>query len=193
MKVIKDKINRKIMTQESNFYKTGLWDGVMNSIVAFKKHYSRQDLYEYAKEIAPEILRGDSEEFIEKYFPVEYAKEHWVSPNAVHEADKVRIGELFLQSDGQNIESAGIFCGLNWMVCKLGHRRAYVRIMPGHPWHQVLYQRLEHAWRFCAITFSRPHPDGAWILGFTHEWDICLEDMEEEVKSLCKEAFETKP
>ena len=180
-------------TNESNFYKAGLWDGVMNSIeVAYGKGLSRPSLYKYAKKIAPEILQSDADAFIEKYFPVEFAKEHWVSPNAVPESDRARIGELFLQTDGQEVESTGSHLGFDWVVCKLGHRRAYVRIMPGHPWHgREHFQDLEWEWRPFLLTFSQPHvPDDFWVIGFFKEWEISLQEMEEDVRDLCKAAFD---
>lgn len=63
-------------TNESDFYRAGLWDGVMNCIESFwdsDESMQRGSLFQLAKEVVPNILQGDSQEFLKKYFPKEIA------------------------------------------------------------------------------------------------------------------------
>jgi hypothetical protein len=123
------------------------------------------------------------------------SKTHNISNYAAPESELIRVVEFFPQVKG--IESMGSHLGFRWVINKCGHRSAYVRIMPGHPWHGVDCYELNCS---ADVTFSDVSPnDDSWVIGFFDERGFSFpemsrspQEMEEDVKSLCEEAFDAQ-
>lgn len=190
------------MTQESNFYHAGMWDGTMSVIESIWNLNPSMTLYEYAKKVVPSILGKESEEFLKGYFPDEYPPEPKESSPFYHLTadwidECVRAKFPFLAEHPEIvIKALGNSSGshnFTWIVVHSdNHYRAYVLVSPDHPWHD-----LQDQWKLMdALTgFNFPvcyeAKVGSWI-GISEEWGWILEDMEAEVLRLCKAAYEAQ-